>query len=173
MPARLLAVLLALAALPAAAAGASAQDAVPADAPEWLPMSDATARAETEGKILLVYAYAPWCGWCARADREVYTDDAVQAYLAEHFAATRLDVESPAAVSFFEHTVSQARLASAFGVSATPTTVFVSPSGEALTRYPGFADARTYRVLLQFVAEAAYETEPFQAYLARANAAAR
>ena len=154
------------AALPAAAQDASV---VPDDAPEWLPMSDAIARAQADQKLILVHTYAAWCGWCARTDREVYTDDAVQAYLAEHFAATRLDLESPITLDFFGHTVSQAQLADAFGVTATPTTVFVSADGQPITKSPGFTDAATFRILLQYVVEEAYETEPFQTYLDRAN----
>lgn len=155
--------------LAAPAAAQTDASVVPADAPEWLPMSDAVARAKADDRILLVHTFAVWCGWCARADQEVYTDDDVQAYLAEHYAATRIDLENPATLDFFGHTVSQAELGNAFGVTGTPTTVFVAPDGQPITKYAGYADPRTFRVLLEYVHEEAYETESFGAFLARAN----
>lgn len=138
---------------------------VPDDAPAWLPMEEAIAKAQAEDKLLLVHTYAVWCGWCARMDQEVYTDDAVQAYLAEHFVGTRVNLESEEEVPFFATTVSMARLGIAFGVTGTPTTVFVDPSGELITKLPGFADAETFGYALHFVREGAYATMGFREYV--------
>lgn len=169
----LAAALAALFALPAAAqvASTTGTDAsvIPADAPEWLPMADAVARVRADSTTLLVHTYAPWCGWCARFDHEVYTDDAVQAYLAENFAVTRVDLEGQEPVAFFEHTVPMATLGTAFGVTGTPTTVFVGPDGQLLTKLPGYTDVPTFLLVLRYVHEAAYETESFQAFKDRAN----
>lgn len=138
---------------------------VPTDAPEWLPMSEAIAKAKAEDKLLLIHTYAVWCGWCARMDQEVYTDDAVQAYIGEHFVGTRMDLESEEVVPFFEHTASMAALGNAFGVTGTPTTVFVDPSGELITKLPGFADAETFGYALRYVHEGTYATMGFRQYV--------
>ena len=161
-------VLPALALLAALAAPAAAQtDAarIPDDAPEWLSMTDAIARAQAEEKLLVVHTYAAWCGWCARLDREVYSDDAVQAYLAEHYVGTRVDIESDTVVPFFGREISMQGLGTAFGVRGTPTTVFVAPSGELITKLPGYATAETFLFALRYVREGAYETMPFNQFL--------
>lgn len=163
------AALFVLVALPAQAQDASAY---PDDSPAWVPMPDAIAQAEADDRIILVHTYAAWCGWCTRADNEVYTDDDVQAYIAEHFAPTRLDLESQDSLRFFGHTVTQQQLGQAFAVTGTPTTVFVAADGQPITKYPGYTDARTFRVLLQYVVEEAYDVEPFAPYLDRANGVA-
>ena len=146
---------------------ASAQDAsvIPDDAPDWLSMDEAVAAAEAGGKTILVYGYAPWCGYCVRFDREVFTDDAVQAYLAEHFAPVRLDLDSDVTVQFFDATVTARELGHAMSISGTPTSVFVAPDGELITKLPGYTDPETYGLALRFVREGAYETATFAEFL--------
>ena len=160
---RRLALLLALAA--PLAAGAQDASVVPDDAPAWLSMESAIAAAQAESKLLLVYGFAPWCGYCVRFDREVFTDDAVQAYLAEHFAPVRLNLDSEAVVAFFDAAVAEAELGRAMGISGTPTVVFAAADGELITKIPGFTDAETFGLALRFVREEAYETTPFEDYL--------
>ena len=167
----LAAALAALLALPATAQGTDAS-VVPADAPTWRSMAEAVAAAKADSRTLLVHTYATWCGWCARFDREVYTDDAVQAYLAEHFALTRVDLEGQETVPFFEHSVPMATLGNAFGVTGTPTTVFVGPDGQLLTKLPGYTDVPTFLQVLRYVHEGAYETQTFRQYMDAANGAA-
>ncbi len=165
-----LAALAVLLALPAAAQTDASR--IPDSAPEWLSMADAVARSRADAKPIVVHTYAVWCGWCARMDQEVYTDPAVQAYLAEHFVATRIDLEAQTEVPFFEHTVTMAALGSAFGVTGTPTTVFVGPDGQPITKLPGYRDVSTYLLVLRYVHEEAYETETFQQFLDRVNGVA-
>ena len=147
------------------AAGAQDASVVPADAPDWLSMADGIAAAQAEGRLLLVYGYAPWCGYCVRFDREVFTDDAVQAYLAEHFAPVRLNLDSEAVVPFFDASVTEAELGRAMGISGTPTSVFVAADGEMITKMPGYTDPETFGLVLRYVREEAYETATFEDFL--------
>lgn len=162
MPLRALAAALVVLAVPVAAQTDASR--IPDDAPEWLSMADAIARAQADGKLLVIHTYASWCGWCARLDNEVYTDDAVQAYLAEHYVATRVDIESETVVPFFEHQISMRGLGTALGVAGTPTTVFVAADGDLLTKLPGFAPPDTFLEALRFVREGAWETMSFAQY---------
>ena len=138
---------------------------IPDDAPEWKPLATAVADAKAGDKTIVLHGYAAWCGWCSRLDNDTYTDDRVQAYLAEHFEGARLDIEDPTTVEFYDFTLPMAWLAAGIGVSSTPTTVFVDgASGEIITRLPGYADAETFLLALQFVHEEAYDEMSFQAF---------
>ncbi|MEM1116336.1 MAG: thioredoxin fold domain-containing protein [Bacteroidota bacterium] len=148
--------------------GAQAQvDAsiIPDDAPAWVSMEEAIAGAEADGKTIIVHGYAVWCGWCAKFDEDVYTDDDVQAYLAENFRVTRLDLEDTTAVRFFDAEVTYQQLGQAMGITGTPTTVFVASDGSLITKLPGYTDAETFYFALQYVNEAAYETTPFGQFM--------
>ncbi|MEM6325873.1 MAG: thioredoxin fold domain-containing protein [Bacteroidota bacterium] len=159
-----------LASLALVSVGAHAQpvDAsiIPEDAPEWQPIAEAIAEAEADGKVLLLHGYASWCGWCARLDEDVYTDDDVQAYLAENFEVTRVNIENVDVIDFFDYRLPTAWLASGIGITSTPTTVFVdAEDGEIITRLPGYADRETFLYALRYVRERAYENGSFQEFI--------
>ena len=152
---RLALLLLALAASPALAQ--TDASIIPDDAPDWRPIEEAIQSAEADGKILLLHGYAKWCGWCARLDQDVYTQDDVQAYLADNFEVARVDIENRDTIDFFDFRLPTAWLASGLGITSTPTTVFMdAQSGEVITRLPGYADQETFLYALRFVREGAY-----------------
>ncbi|HLT47349.1 MAG TPA: thioredoxin fold domain-containing protein [Rubricoccaceae bacterium] len=138
---------------------------IPADAPNWRSMEEAAAAAKADGDLVLIHAYAVWCGWCRRLDRDTYTDDAVQAYLAENFEVTRLDIESPEEVNFFGGTVPMYELGQAFEVSGTPTTIFLDADGNFLTKAPSYWPPDKFLLVLRYVREGFYEMMPFADYV--------
>lgn len=148
------------------ASSAVAQTAAeyPEDSPNWLPMGDAIAAAKGDGGILLIHAYAPWCGWCRELDATTYTDDAVQAYLAEHFEVTRLDVESEQTVNFFGGQVPMNELGLAFRIRSTPTTFFMDADGHYLTYAPSYIPPDRFLIVLRYVVERAFEMMEFEDY---------
>jgi thioredoxin-related protein len=148
---------------------APAQDSTaadyPADAPNWRPMGEAAAAAQADGDLVLIHAYAAWCGWCRRLDQDTYTDDAVQAYLADNYEVTRLDIESPEEVDFFGGAASMRELGQAFEVSGTPTTIFLDADGTFLTKAPSYWPPDQFLLVLRYVREGFYEMMPFADYV--------
>ena len=142
----------------------------PEDAPNWRPMGEAATAAQADGDLVLIHAYATWCGWCRRLDQDTYTDDAVQAYLADHYEVTRLDIESPEEVDFFGGTVPMRELGQAFEVSGTPTTVFLNADGTFLTKAPSYWPPDQFLHVLRYVREGFYEMMPFADYVEMAEA---
>ncbi len=149
------------------ASSAVAQTAAeyPANSPNWLPMSEAVAAAKGDGDIVLIHTYALWCGWCRDLDANTYTDDAVQAYLAENFEVTRLDIESEESVNFFGGLVSMKELGAALGVTSTPTTFFLDADGNYLTSAPSYHPPERFAIILRYVHERAYEMMEFADYV--------
>jgi thioredoxin-related protein len=137
----------------------------PEDAPNWLPMGDAIAAAQTDGDLLLIHTYAVWCGWCRRLDNDTYTDDAVQAYLDDHYEVTRLDIESPEEVDFFGGPIPMRSLAEGFQVSGTPTTVFFDAEGNFITTVSSYWPPDQFLHVLRYVQGRFYEMMPFPDYV--------
>ncbi|MDX1740765.1 MAG: thioredoxin family protein, partial [Rhodothermales bacterium] len=111
----------------------------PASGIEWLGFEEGVRVASETKTAVLVDIYAPWCGWCTRLQTDVYTDRRVQDYLRDNFTVTRLNIDAvDDAVTFRGYEVTSAELAMGLGASGTPTTVFLDPSGNYITRLPGF-----------------------------------
>ena len=159
--------LLLLAALVAPLAAQAQHDAsiVPDDAPDWVSLETAIADAQASDKLILVYGYAAWCGFCVRFDREVFTDDAVQAYVDEHFAPTRLDLEDTTTVQFFDASVTGVQLGRAMGISGTPTSVFVDNDGSMITKLPNLVSPEFYLKALEYVNRRLYEEMSFEDFV--------
>jgi thioredoxin-related protein len=154
-----------LLALPFAASAQVDASIIPADAPDWYSMEDAITLAQAEDRILFVYGYASWCGFCARFDAEVLTDDDVQAYLNANYAPVRLDIEGRDSLQFFDARVTGRDLGGAMGISGTPTHVFVDTDGSLITKMPGYVDPETFLFALEYIHEEAYTTTPFDQFV--------
>ena len=137
----------------------------PANSPNWLSMGDAIAAAKEDGDLILIHAYAPWCGWCQKLDETTYTDNAVQAYLAVNYEVTRLDIESEESVNFFGGQVSMKELGAALGVASTPTTFFMDSDGNYLTSALSYSPPERFVIILRYVQERAYEMMEFADYV--------
>lgn len=160
--------LLLLLVLPVLSSVAQDDASIPAEGVSWHPFQEAVDLARTHGKKVLIDVYAPWCPWCRRLQREVYTDPAVQAYLAEHFVATRLDGDDEEKTfSFQEHRLTASELAMGLGAQGFPTTVFLESDGQYITRLPGFVDAGEFLTILRFVGTSAYEQESYEEFVKR------
>lgn len=144
-----------------------AQDAsVAAEGVDWKPFGEAVALAGKHDKMIVVDIYAPWCPWCRRLQREVYTDSIVQKTLADNFIATRLDGENQSdSLSFREYTLTPSELALGFGAQGYPTTVFLDSHGQYITRLPGFVDATEFTNVLSYVGTGAFKTKSYKDYL--------
>lgn len=133
---------------------------------QWIPFDDAVKAGADENKAIVIDVYAPWCGWCNRFQSEVYTDSAIEAYVNDHFAMTRLNLdETEKTYEFKGYTLTPSQLGSALGATGTPTTVFLASNGDYITRLPGFVNAEDYLNVLRFIQTKAYENTSFQEYL--------
>ncbi|ARA93031.1 MAG: DUF255 domain-containing protein [Bacteroidetes bacterium] len=168
-----LALTLLLGLLPAALVQAQSDDTrpklgggEPAPGINWQPFQEALETAEAQDKKLIIDIYAPWCGWCTKLQNEVYSNEAVQDYVNEHFVITRLDIDDgEATYTFKEYTLSSAELAGGLGAQGTPTTVFLMPNQDYITRLPGFVDAEAYLQILRYIGTDAFMNQTFEEYL--------
>ena len=91
-------------------------------------------KAKEEDKIIFVDVYATWCGPCKMMDREVFSQEKV----AEYYNATFVNAK------FDSDTEIGGAVATQFGVTALPTFLYVSPSGELISKTLGYQEAELF-----------------------------
>jgi uncharacterized protein YyaL (SSP411 family) len=137
----------AAAAVPASAA---AGEAVPptwsaAHAPagiDWQEWSAAVfERAKAEQRFVLLDLGAVWCHWCHVMDRETYSRPDVQALLAKHYVAVRVDQDS------------RPDLAHRYERYGWPATIIFGPDGTEIVKRRGFIEGDFMPKLLQAVVD--------------------
>jgi len=144
----------------------------PAAAFQWQGWNAGLRSAETSHRPILVDVYTDWCGWCKRMDRDVYARDDVGGYLASHFVTVRLNAEGGELVAWQGRNYSARTLASAFGVTGYPTTIFLTPDGERLVNVPGYVPADRMLLLLRYIGDGHMDRhEKWEDYVGRAGAA--
>ena len=133
---------------------------------EWPSFESALESAKDTGKIVLIDVFAPTCPWCRKMQAEVYTDRQLQNYLYSTFEIGRIDISIDSdTVNFKGYELSSAQLGAGFGASGTPTTIFMEPSGEYITRLPGYHGLDDFREVLKYVGSGSYKDMSFTDYL--------
>lgn len=134
---------------------------------KWYSFNDGLIEAKKTNKKVLVDVYTDWCGWCKRMDSQTYANGEVAGYLQKRYVVIKLNAESDRKLTYKNRLYTERELAAAFGIDGYPSTLFLRPDGEAITIYPGFADAKQFMNILSFIAEDHYLTTKFQDYVRR------
>lgn len=98
-------------------------------APAWISqdLEAALAKAKAERKVVVVDIYAEWCAQCHELDEKTWPDPAVQAWLAEHAIAVRIDTDK-----------ARPDLAVRLKIGSYPTVLVLDENGQELKRSLGF-----------------------------------
>jgi thioredoxin-related protein len=141
---------------------------------KWRNFDAGLREAKSTGRPMMVDVYADWCRYCKIMDREVFSRDDVQRYLARRFVPVRLDGEGAQPATYEGRTYTGATLAQRFRVNGFPTFIFLRPDGAHLINVPGYVPAERFLALLRFVGDGALERgEDFEAFTRKAGAQAR
>jgi len=131
----------------------------------WLGYGEAVAKGAEENKTIVVDVFTDWCGWCKKMDRDVYADESVQAYLAQHYVAAKLDAESATTHTVQGQQASEREIARAYGISGYPATIFLNPEGETITILSGYVDRDRFLLVLEYIHERVYEHQSWDDFL--------
>lgn len=96
--------------------------------------AEVKAKALAEDKLLFMDAYTTWCGPCKWLAANVFTDEAVGAFMNDNFINVKFDMEKGEGIE----------LAETYGVRAYPTLLFINGNGELVHRICGAKPAEGF-----------------------------
>lgn len=131
----------------------------------WTNFTEGLKEASATNKKVLIDVYTDWCGWCKKMESDTYSDRAVQDYLTRNYVLVKLNAESNQVETVDTMRVTDAQLATAFGVNGYPTTIFLTPSGIPITEAPGYMKPQEFIYVLKYIAGDYYKTMKFPEYL--------
>lgn len=114
---------------------AGAMTARRADRVVWADFGTGLDRARREGRPVLAYFYAGWCGYCKRMDRDTWGHPGVIERM-DDVTAVRVNIDQTQPVNGF----SGAELAARYGVHGTPSQLLLDENGDVVARAGGYQD---------------------------------
>lgn len=116
---------------------------------EWLTLEEAYARNQKEPRKIFVDVYTDWCGWCKKMDKETFANEAVAAYVNEHYYAVKLDAESARSFEMAGQQMTERQVAQQLGVRSFPTIVFIHEDFQRFQPLPGYRPAKEFKEVLE------------------------
>ena len=86
-------------------------------------------------------------------DRDVYAQPEVRDYLSRKFVTVKLDAEAGEAARYQDQDFTARSLASHFGITGYPTTIFLRASGDHLINAPGYIPADRFLAVLRYIGD--------------------
>ena len=119
----------------------------------WRDWDSGLKEAHEKNLPVLVDVYTDWCGWCKRMDRDVYSQPEVRDYLSRKFVTVKLDAEASDPARYEDQDYTARTLASHFGITGYPTTIFLRASGDHLINAPGYIPADRFLAVLRYIGD--------------------
>lgn len=143
---------------------------------EWLSFETAVALQEQEGntKKIFIDVYTDWCGWCKKMDKNTFQNQAVAAYMKQHFYMVKLDGEGKDPIVFKAQTFSfipsgrngYHELAANLlqGKLSYPTVVYLDENMNMLSPVPGYLTPEPFLKIATYFGDDIYKTTTWEDY---------
>ncbi len=140
----------------------------------WLTWEEVAEKMHEEPRKVLVDVYTEWCGYCKKMDKSTFLDSTLISYINDNYYAIRFDAESKSSI-FLHGTeynyVNKGKngyheLAAVIlrGRLKYPTLVFMDSNLEVIQPIPGYRDATTLLMILDYYEGDHHKKIPWKTY---------
>lgn len=146
-----------------------AASVVYADPPEGYPFvsyDEGLRQAQAKGKKIFLYFGRFGCGWCAKTNKETFSDASLRKRYTEHYVLVYVDAESGNRLQLPSgERITEMELGARLNVFATPVFLYLESSGEVILRAPGFKTVKDFRDFDRYVQSGRYKREGIMEFL--------
>lgn len=146
----------------------SAAEAEPPDGYPFQGYDAGLAQARHDGRPVFLYLGRYGCGWCAKTNREAFSDPELHEFYVRHYELVYVDTESGRRLTLPSgERITERDLAARLNVLATPMFVYLKADGSEIFRVPGIQSTQDFFLYDRFVSDGYYRKESIRDFLAR------
>lgn len=140
-----------------------------ADPPDHYPFvsyGEGLRLAQQQNKPIFLYFGRYGCGWCAKTNKESFSDQDIHRLYTEHYVLVYVDAESGKRLKLPSgERITEADLGARFNAFATPLFVFLNPQGKEIVKIPGFKTIQDFKDFDRYVNGGFYKTQSLLQFL--------
>lgn len=123
-------------------------------------------QAAQENKHIFVYFGRHGCGFCAKTNKESFSDPDLKKRYINNYVLVYVDAESGERLTLPSgERITEAELGARLNVFATPIFMYLDKNGELLFRAPGFKTVKDFVDFDQYIQEEHYKTKSINEFL--------
>lgn len=139
----------------------------PADYP-FISYDAGLQKAQQQKKHIFVYFGRYGCGFCAKTNKESFSDPGLKKRYIENYVLVYVDAESGNRLTLpTGERITESELGAQLNVFATPIFMYLDMNGEVLFRAPGFKTIDDFIHFDQYIQQGHYKTRSINEYISK------
>ena len=144
---------------------------VHADPPQDYPFVSYDAgllQAQEKNKPIFVYFGRYGCGFCAKTNKESFSDPEVKKRYIDNYVLVYVDAESGNRLTLPSgERITESELGAQLNVFATPIFMYLDKNGEVLFRAPGFKTVEDFVHFDEYIQQGHYKTKSINEFISK------
>lgn len=128
---------------------------VHADPPKGYPFvhyDEGLRQAQKQGKKIFLYYGRYGCGWCAKTNKETFSDHGLRKLYTDHYVLVYVDAESGRRLKLPSgERITEMELGARLNVFATPVFAYLEPTGKVIFKAPGYKTVKDFKDFDRYV----------------------
>jgi len=141
-----------------------------ADPPQgysFLKYDQGLQKSQNDNKRIFVYFGRFGCGYCAKTNKETFSDPGLHDLFVRNYTLVYVDAESGDRINLpTGERITEMELGARLNVFATPVFVFLEPDGNLIFKAPGFKTVKDFIEIDRYIQDNYYKTKSFSEFLA-------
>ncbi|TYB31460.1 MAG: thioredoxin family protein [Candidatus Mcinerneyibacterium aminivorans] len=130
----------------------------------WIDYNKSREISKKQNKTILLYFYSTNCPYCQKMEDEIFADKSISGIINENFIPVKINLQKNETIDKGGQFETTLELARHYQVRGTPNTYFIDFENNPLTRVPGFAPPKTFKILLNYIASESYKNIEWKEY---------
>ncbi|MEJ2180102.1 MAG: thioredoxin fold domain-containing protein [Gammaproteobacteria bacterium] len=125
-------------------------------------------QAQEQKKHIFVYFGRHGCGFCAKTNKESFSDPGLKKRYIENYILVYVDAESGNRLTLpTGERITESELGAQLNVFATPIFMYLDMNGEVLFRAPGYKTVKDFVHFDQYIQQGHYKTKSINEFISK------